>query len=227
MFSYYGSKSKLVDLYPRPIYDTIVEPFAGSARYSLKYWDRNVILVDAYNTITDVWNYLQTASPQDIMALPELSYKESIKDYHLSDGEMKLMSFMVARGVASPQYIVQKFSDIALAKKRIASNLHKIKHWRIVNGDFRCIANVQSTWFIDPPYQYGGEHYRVNKINYPDLAERCHSRVGQVIVCENTKADRMNFRPMKQFSGAYSVTTEAIWSNLPTEYDYQMRALFT
>lgn len=46
MFSYYGSKSKVVDLYPSPKFGKIIEPFAGSARYSLKYFDRDVLLVD-------------------------------------------------------------------------------------------------------------------------------------------------------------------------------------
>jgi site-specific DNA-adenine methylase len=35
MFSYYGSKSKIVKYYPCPAHDKIIEPFAGSARYSL------------------------------------------------------------------------------------------------------------------------------------------------------------------------------------------------
>ena len=51
MFSYYGSKSKVVDLYPRPKFDKIIEPFAGSARYALKYFDRDVLLVDKYEVI--------------------------------------------------------------------------------------------------------------------------------------------------------------------------------
>ena len=29
MFSYYGSKSKIVHLYPTPKFDKIIEPFAG------------------------------------------------------------------------------------------------------------------------------------------------------------------------------------------------------
>lgn len=37
MWSYYGSKTKLVDLYPPPKTDKIIEPFCGSAKYSLKY----------------------------------------------------------------------------------------------------------------------------------------------------------------------------------------------
>ncbi len=42
MFSYYGSKSKIVKHYPPPEYDTIIEPFAGSARYALMYYNKNV-----------------------------------------------------------------------------------------------------------------------------------------------------------------------------------------
>ena len=35
MFYYYGRKKQIAKYYPEPKYDTIVEPFAGSAAYSL------------------------------------------------------------------------------------------------------------------------------------------------------------------------------------------------
>lgn len=54
MFSYYGSKSKLVNLYPEPLHDTIIEPFAGSARYSLKYWDKDIYLIEKDITLIKV-----------------------------------------------------------------------------------------------------------------------------------------------------------------------------
>ena len=57
MFSYYGSKSKIVDYYPPPKYGKIIEPFAGSARYSLRFWQKDVLLVDKYPVIIEVWNY--------------------------------------------------------------------------------------------------------------------------------------------------------------------------
>ena len=56
MWSYYGSKSKVVDLYPPPKFDKIIEPFAGSARYALKWFDRDILLVDKYPVIVDLWN---------------------------------------------------------------------------------------------------------------------------------------------------------------------------
>jgi hypothetical protein len=63
-------------------------------------------------------------------------------------------------------------------------------------------------------------------IDFNVLGGWCKSRLGQAIVCENTKADWMRFKPMKDLYGAYSLTTESIWSNLPTNYDAQQQKLF-
>lgn len=118
MFSYYGSKSKIVRLYPSPKFPKIIEPFAGSARYSLMYFDRDVLLVDKCDIIVKVWHYLQQASEKDIMGLPEPKYKESLERFNLSEGERLLMGFLVAHGVAYPQKIVQKFNSIHADKKK-------------------------------------------------------------------------------------------------------------
>ncbi len=48
MFSYYGSKSKIIKYYSTPKHDTIIEPFAGSAQYSFHYWDKQVILIEKF-----------------------------------------------------------------------------------------------------------------------------------------------------------------------------------
>jgi len=227
MFSYYGSKSKIVDYYPPPKHKNIIEPFAGSARYSLKYWQNDITIVDKYEKIIRIWKWLQKATEKDILNLPEPKYKESIDDFNISDDEKLLMGFMVAGAIASPQKIVQKFSNISGDKKRIAKQLFKIKHWTIINGSYEELENTESTWFIDPPYQFGGEHYResTKNIDFIKLAEWCKSRNGQVIVCENTKADWLPFKPMIDLSGAYSKTTEAIWSNHKTNYDAVQQSL--
>lgn len=226
MFSYYGSKSKVVDLYPSPKFGKIIEPFAGSARYALKYFDRDVLLVDKYDVIVKVWRYLQQASPADIMGLPEPKYKESIEQFNLSEGERLLMSFLVARGVAVPCKVVQQFSDIPAAKKQIANQLYKIKHWTITQGDYKDIENENATWFIDPPYQNGGHKYRVHKMDFQALGEWCKARNGQVIVCENTLADWMPFYSMSEMTGAFSNSTEAIWSNYPHDFQARQTELF-
>ena len=230
MFSYYGSKSKVVDLYPSPKFGKIIEPFAGSARYSLKYFDRDVLLVDKYDVIVKVWHYLQQASEADIMGLPEPKYKESIEHLNLSEGERLLMGFMVAGGIAHPQKIVQQFSDIPANKKAIAKQLFKIRHWVIRCGSYDEIENETACYFIDPPYQVGGQHqYKFNnrQIDYQKLGEWCKSRNGQVIVCENTKADWLPFYAMKELQGvANTDTTEAIWSNYRHNFQAVQSSMF-
>ena len=227
MFSYYGSKSKVVDLYPSPKFGKIIEPFAGSARYSLKYFDRDILIVDKYDVIFKVWKYLQQASEADIMGLPEPKYKESIEHLNLSEGERLLMGFMVAGGIAHPQKIVQQFSDIPANKKAIAKQLYKIRHWKIVQGSYDEIENVEAAWFIDPPYQVGGHKYHERKIDFQALGEWCKARNGQAIVCENTKANWLPFYPMREMSGAYSTTTEAIWSNYRHDFQAVQSSMFS
>ena len=45
MFYYYGRKQKIFGKYPKPQFDTIIEPFAGSAAYSMNYYKNNFVLL--------------------------------------------------------------------------------------------------------------------------------------------------------------------------------------
>ena len=231
MFSYYGSKSKVVNLYPSPKFGKIIEPFAGSARYSLKYFDRDVLLVDKYQVIVDLWHYLQQASESDILKLPKMRKGDDIRKYGLSEGETLLLSFLAGHGVANPQYIVSQFADYDNGNhgvySRISKNLNKIRHWQIICADYQSIENQEACWFIDPPYKEGGQYYKFNDIDYHVLGDWCKSRNGQVIVCENTKADWLPFYPMRQIQGARStMTTEAIWSNYRHNFQAVQSSMF-
>lgn len=223
MFSYYGSKSKIVDYYPPPKYGRIIEPFAGSARYSLKYWDRDVLLVDKYNVIIEVWSYLKNASEKDVLSLPKLKAGQMISDFSLSKEEKLLLGFSAGAGVSSPQNKVSKFGEqnSKTFLTNIANNIFKIRHWEFKVGSYYEIENIEATWFIDPPYQHGGEHYKQSSkdIDFNHLSKWCKSRNGQAIVCENTKANWMDFNPLVKIKGTRLKTVEAIWSNMPTNYD--------
>ena len=231
MFSYYGSKSKIVDCYPKPKYGKIIEPFAGSARYSLKWFDRDVLLVDKYDVIIKTWHYLQRATEKDILGLPKMEHGDSIRNYpQLSEDEKNLLSFLVCAGSSGGRMNVGSMLgiDVEGDLKRIAKNLFKIKHWEIRQASYESIDNQEATWFIDPPYQFGGHEYKHNNknINFPELSEWCRERQGQVIVCENTKATWMEFKPIKQMQGTKFKTTEAIWSNQRTAFDNEQSNLF-
>lgn len=228
MWSYYGSKSKIVNLYPPPKYGKIIEPFAGSARYSLKWFDKEVTIMDKYEVIVDVWNYLKQASKKDIITLPDLKRGQKVDDFNLTKEEKYLIGFCINGGSSSPKKTAKDYNTWPESKKRIADNVWKIKHWKVIRGTYEDLENESATWFIDPPYQFGGEWYveSTKNIDFKKLGEWCKSRNGQIIVCENTKADWMDFKPMVDMQGSVYKTTEAIWSNLPTNYDNVQLKMF-
>jgi 16S rRNA G966 N2-methylase RsmD len=183
-----------------------------------------VLLIDKFETIIKLWKWLQQCEPNDILGLPKLKQGDDIRTFKLTAEETTLLGFCAGLGAAAPQFKVSRFADFdngnSKTYKRIASNLHKIKHWEIGQGCYTEIENETATWFIDPPYQYGGEYYKENKINFIELAEWCKSRNGQTIVCENTKADWLEFKPVVKNKGTRTTkTVEAIWSNEKTAYD--------
>lgn len=229
MWSYYGAKTNVVRRYPPPKFGKIIEPFAGTARYSCLYWDREITLIDKYPVITDIWKWLQKCSKSDITKLP-YSFKkgESISDIKFDCIEAKwLMGFLIAKGVERPRLtIVDRITlyrpnAVKFQLQRIASALDKIRHWKIIEGSYEDVPNEEATWFIDPPYQFGGHSYVKSSkhIDFKHLAEWSREREGHVIVCENIKADWMDFKLMQGHHGTHGPQQEAIWSNYPTAFD--------
>jgi hypothetical protein len=164
--------------------------------------------------------------------LPRPKAGERVSDYKsLSRVERDLLGFLVCAGVESPRDRVASFEGIGLnrgALENIANSLYKIRHWKIVCGDYRDISNESATWFIDPPYQYGGEHYKMpgTDLDFQELANWCKSRDGQIIVCENTKAGWLPFYAMHEMTGTIHTTTEAIWSNYPHNFQARQPSMF-
>lgn len=180
--------------------DTIIEPFAGSASYALHYYEKNVILCDKDPVICAVWNYLIQATKEQILALPILSQGESLDDYELAQAEKYLIGFFLGFG-AKPRKRPTKcanFCNWTVKNREILSNdVLKVKHWKIHNGSYEELKNIQAVWFIDPPYQgNGGRYYSYNQIDYEALAEWAMSRKGQVVVCENEEATWLPFHPL-------------------------------
>jgi len=227
MFSYYGSKGKVVDCYPPPKHNKIIEPFAGSARYSLRFWQKDILLVDKYPVIIEVWNYLINATEKDITGLPKMKTGDCIDNYDLSDIERKFLGFIVQTSSGMRKTVSPFVKDIEPVLKKIASQLFMIRHWKTKLGSYEDLENEEATWFIDPPYQFGGHEYKHSnkQIDFNKLGEWCKNRNGQIIVCENTKADWLPFKPMIDMQGATFKTTEAIWSNHKTNYDAVQQSL--
>ncbi len=225
MFSYYGSKNKIAKLYPLPKYDLIIEPFAGAAWYSVLHRNRNVLLNEKNEVIYRIWNWLLTEASSELLNDNADFYEgQDISQINLQKAHKELIGFCINRGSIAPRNIVQKWScqvkekpnwasTTAYQLKRIAKLLPEIQHWQTQFGDYKNLPDIEATWFIDPPYQFGGEHYTVNDVKYSELADWCKTRKGQVIVCENTKADWLPFKALTQITGQRVKTIEAVWSN--------------
>lgn len=205
MFSFFGSKSKIVKKYPKPKTDRIVEPFAGSARYSLEHWEKDVVLFDKDPVIFGVWKYLLQASKQDILSLPDVPNQTQLNLIYgfeqLSKEEKWLIGFCCNGGSAQPKNVSGKhnFNSWNKDKIRISNNLHKISHWKIFEMSYENI-DIESlgvaTFFIDPPYEAKGKWYKENKINYPHLRNWINGLNGQIIVCENVGNTWINVRKL-------------------------------
>jgi hypothetical protein len=218
MFYYYGRKEKIFKYYPKPKYETIIEPFAGSAAYSMNYYERNVILIEKDVRIANLWRYLINVSSDEILSLPILSKGESLNDekYHyLNDDQKSIIGFYLNPGSAQPKKSPAKFCAWNEENKlKLSKNVSKVKHWIIINNDYTSIENIEATWFIDPPYQgNGGQYYKHgNKnFNYDQLREWTINRNGETIVCENSEANWMDFKPLVNIQGQKHKTTEVIY----------------
>jgi len=214
MFSYFGGKRRIANLYPSPKHKLIIEPFAGAAAYSLLHWEHDVIIMDKSKDIIRLWKYLRSCQPKDILALPSVKNGEKIPTY-LSEEEQLLLGFCCNNASSRPKKTAGRmnFNSWHRDRERIAEDLHKIHHWQIWEGDYTEVRNVTATWFIDPPYVVGGKNYHHNKINYPELATWCRERLGQVIVCENNDADWLDFKPLVEVRGQSYKNKEVIWTN--------------
>lgn len=234
-FTFYGGKYRAAPHYPAPALGTIIEPFAGSAGYALRYPDRRVILVERDPIIAATWRYLLRVTPEDVRALPDLSPGQSVDDLPVSQEARWLIGWYCGRGLASPRktqsvwianYIAGNYgkgSSPCIAwgsavRERIATQIGHIRHWTLIEGDYSDAPDIEASWFIDPPYAVAGRHYRYgsNTIDYGRLADFCTSRRGQVIVCENEGADWLPFRPFRKIKASEAknggkVSAEAIW----------------
>ena len=198
MFSYYGSKNSVAKFYPEPKYDTIIEPFAGSAQYSYYHWNKKVIIIERDERIYGVWKYLQSASLEDIMALPDVKKGEEF-NYPVPE-VCDLVQLVCSRGALGNH---KKIYEESWNNKKItfAKNVHKIKHWDIRNTSFEnAPVDMEATWFLDPPCQHGGSTaYKHLGIDYYALADWAKALKGQVMVCERfNNPDWLPFLPFVQ-----------------------------
>lgn len=224
-FTYYGGKYRIAPKYPRPKYARLVEPFAGSAGYSLRYPEKKVWLYDLNEHVIGVWDYLICASEREILRLPDQI--TDVRDLKIVQEAKWLIGFWCNKGSTEPRNKPSTWMKSGIRpnsqwgpaiKTRIASQLCYIRHWKCRIQSYQNITNIQATWFVDPPYSgSAGRLYTYNQIDYNELARFCEQRKGQVLVCEQQGATWLPFKPFcraKSLEGpkGKSSLVEAIWT---------------
>lgn len=225
-FSYYGGKWRDAPSYPAPLYDTIVEPFAGSAGYAVRHHARKVVLCDTDEHIVGVWDYLIHVSESEILSLPDVG-PEGTASLDVAQEARWLIGFWLNKGASAPRVRSSAWMRSGIrpgsfwgnsVRQRISRQLSTIRHWQVKLCAFDKVAvGGPATWFVDPPYVGAGSHYRhgSSRIDYSALGAWCASRPGQVIVCENDGATWLPFRHHASVKTTHrlSRSAEAIWTS--------------
>jgi site-specific DNA-adenine methylase len=192
IMKYYGGKWRTARHYPAPRYQIVIEPFAGGAGYSLYYEPKSCVLNDANMLVAQIWDTVLRV-PDLIHDLPDVvngySPAENLAraNYGLWHGQKPL-----PRPTSLSSW-PRKRAELWQQGLELAR-----KDWSAICTDYRDLADVEATWFIDPPYQgntAASSAYR-GDIDYAELAEWCKTRRGQIIVCEQEGADWLPFRPL-------------------------------
>lgn len=213
-FSYFGTKQRIASRYPPPKHRTIVEPFAGAAGYACRYPQRDVILVDKYDAVVGVWEYLIRTKPSEILSLPVLRKGERIDGLQLCQEAKWLLGFWANSAIASPRRTVTSWGASAWNERRrfeLATFVTRIRHWKVIRGNYAESPNVEATWYVDPPYEAMGHHYKEHTVDYAALGRWCEQLKGQVIVCENEGATWLPFAPLCVTNGQKRSSVEVMW----------------
>lgn len=200
----------IVNQYPKPLHNTIVEPFAGGAAYSLRWYQHKIILYELNQKTYDMWKFILSAdAPYYIKQIPILKKGDLISEnIIINDMPQGLINILKATcnlgtaGISKNYNTVTKLSAenwVHNTTKKLMFWWPKIRHWKIINKSYTYIPNVKATFFIDPPYDNkAGQLYSCSDINYNKLAKWCLNQRGQIIVCENYGAKWLPFIKMRK-----------------------------
>jgi hypothetical protein len=230
LFSYYGAKSQIAHLYPAPVYDTIIEPFAGAANYSCLHFKKKVILFEPNPVIFSILDFLIKSSKKDILVLPLLKSGEKVSDLKVCQEAKWMIGMRVNQGVVRPrQQLTQRAIESPSSawsyrgRSQLSYFVERIKHWKVFNqhcwAAFDGYRDAPVTWFIDPPYQGdAGKAYPNGSdcINFPQLGQEIQTLAGQVIVCEGEGADWLPFRFFRKNMGMGKKGKERKWELIYT-----------
>lgn len=237
MFYFYGGKRRLARFYPPPQHTTVVEPFAGSASYSVKHLVpvkgvrpiEKTILVEKDPRVCEIWKRLLAMNVDELLDHPIPKAGERTSDF------LYMTSACSNRIARTEEMTVTTRMPVVLKRMfcQIAAVLPHIKdRVEIIQGDYTDAPDIEATWFVDPPYHVTGrpqsrgmgyaEGCNSFSLDYEALATWCRGRRGQKIVCEQEGATWLPFehlRPARNSIG--NKVTEVVWTDPAVVRDAQ------
>jgi site-specific DNA-adenine methylase len=220
LFPFYGSKWRDARRYPAPG-DLVIEPFAGSAGYSLWHEPRQVQLYDVDPIVVGLWQYLIAAKPSEILRLPDLEPGQSVDDFDLPQEARWLIGFWLNRGSAQPKKTQTAYSTRTerqqlvwsqRARERIASEVERVSHWKVQLVSYDEVPTLeQATYFVDPPYVDKGRYYRCNHVDHNAIGAWAQTLPGTTIVCEQEGADWLPFTELASIKSTRGRSSEVVY----------------
>ena len=193
LFKWFGSKWNTSKYYPEPEFDEILEPFAGSAGYSLNHSNKQVTLYDSNKNIWALWEWLINFASYNPVAIREIPINipegTDIRELGLTTGQELLLKHWQRTNNVGNCWTISPWGNkpgqwTANTKARVAEEVECIRHWKIAIAPIEYIHDYV-TYFIDPPYQFNYQ-YGCKNFNWIRLGKlvRTIPKTSQVICCE-------------------------------------------
>lgn len=192
LFKWFGSKWQASKYYPLPKHELIIEPFAGSAGYSLRHFGHRVALAESNTNIFTLWSWLiNEATEPSIREIPTgVPVGTDIRTLGLGLGQSLLLKTWQRTNNVGNCWTVSPWGNspgqwTKNTRARVASEFHCIKHWELFPEGRSLIsaASDTATWFIDPPYEFN-YRYGSSDMDYWEFGRDIQRLKGQVIACE-------------------------------------------
>lgn len=192
LFKWFGSKWLSARLMPVPERDTVIEPYAGSAGYSLRHASKRVILWEDNPLVRELWHWLTgPATPEAIREIPlGVEPGTDIRTLGLTRGQELLLKHWQRTNNVGDCWTVSPWGNkpgqwTANTRARVAEDIMCVKHWEVRRPEPEDMR--WATIFYDPPYEYNYRYgFKPDAFDFADLATAAKhwGKNTQVIVCE-------------------------------------------
>jgi site-specific DNA-adenine methylase len=189
LFKWFGSKWLSSKKYPCPEeYDNLFEPFAGSASFALRFWNKKVTIFENNKLLASLWNWLiDEADSKLIMDIPTgLPPYFNIQSLDLSYGQQLLLKHWQRTNNYGNCWTTSPWGHMpgqwtSSTRERVAREVEFVKHWKFEQPTYK----EAGFYFIDPPYMYNYK-YGSDDFNYVKLVEQISSIPSKsaILACE-------------------------------------------